>query len=86
MAGKIKDGTWSFLSAARIICRLYAKYGKRSRIFSVSPAFGAAVEALALACAALEALDDYPFEIDNTVDPNGTGEDDDIGGSAGGGV
>lgn len=83
--GKLKDGTMSFYRAAKEICRLYAKYGQASRIFAISPAFASAVAALTAACAAIEALDDFPFLIDQTTVPGGTGEDD-VGGSTGGGI
>lgn len=61
-----RDGTFSFLESARTICKLRGKFGTAVLATKVSPAFAAAVDALALACAAFEALDDHPGETDDT--------------------
>jgi len=69
MAGK-KSGTSSIIRLSRKICRLKAVWGAADLETATSPAFAAAVAALAIACAAFEAADNYPAQIDR-VNPAG---------------
>lgn len=69
MAGS-RTGTPSIIRLARKICRLQATWGATDLSSKTSPEFAAAVAALALACAAFEAADNFPAEIDN-VAPHG---------------
>jgi len=65
MAGSI-TGTPTIIKLARKICRLSSIYGARDLETKATPEFAAAVAALMLACAAFEALDDFPGQIDAT--------------------
>ena len=60
----VREGTSGIIEAARVICRLYRWRGAPLLASRTSPAFVAAVQALNAACLALEAVDDFPFEID----------------------
>jgi tetrahydromethanopterin S-methyltransferase subunit C len=73
MAGT-KTGVPSIIRLSRKICKLVAVYGAGNLTSTTSAEFAAAVAALVLACQALEALDDQPFEIDSTL-PIRVGED-----------
>lgn len=66
MAGS-KTGTPTIIRLSRKICRMRSVYGASDLSAKTSPEFAAAVAALALACAAFEALDNYPAEIDETA-------------------
>lgn len=60
------DGTSTILAASRVICRLVGRFGTARFAARTTPEFGAAVEALVVACMAFEALDDYPGQIDSS--------------------
>ncbi len=71
-----RTGTPSIIRLTRKICKVRAIYGANDLEARTTPAFKLAVDALALACAAFEALDDFPGERDNTApffsgDPDG---------------
>ena len=66
MAGS-KTGTPSIIRMARKVCQLYHKWGAADLEAKTSPAFKAAVVALAIACAAFEAADNYPGEVDSVA-------------------
>lgn len=73
MAGS-RNGGPSILDLSRRICRMEGKYGIGGFLQLTNDAtFAAAVQALAVACRAFEALDDYPGEIDRTL-PQGYGD------------
>ena len=61
-----RTGTPSIIRLVRKICKVRAIYGASDLEARTTPAYAAAVAALAVACAAFEALDDYPGERDNT--------------------
>lgn len=61
---KVKDGTSSAYRAAKTVCRLWAKYGTAAMTVKLGAPFAAAFEALAVACVAVELLDDEPLTID----------------------
>lgn len=61
-----RTGTPTIIKLARRICKLKVLYGGVDLASKTTPEFAAAVNALQLACAAFEALDDYPAQIDNT--------------------
>lgn len=69
-----RTGSSSIIELSRKICRIRAVYGASDLATRATPEVAAAVAALALACAAFEALDDQPGEIDN-VAPLRAGED-----------
>jgi hypothetical protein len=73
MAGSI-TGTPTIIRLSRKICRLVAVYGAGDLATKATPEFAAAVAALQLACAAFEALDNFPGQID-AVAPLRPGED-----------
>lgn len=73
MAGSI-TGTPTIIKLARKICALRAIYGAGDLATKATPEFAAAVALLAVACAAFEALDDFPGQIDATS-PIRSGED-----------
>jgi hypothetical protein len=62
-----RDGWSSIYQASRVICRMVGKYGTARIAAHSTPEFQAAVFALAGACLAFEALDDYPSQIDQTL-------------------
>ena len=72
MAGG-RTGTPTIIKATRVICRMVNLYGAGDLEASTTTAFAAAISALVLACAAFEALDDYPGKIDHTA-PYGAGD------------
>lgn len=65
MAGS-RTGTPSIIKLARKICKLKNLLGASNLAASTTPEFAAAVAALVVACAAFEALDDFPAEIDTS--------------------
>ena len=67
---KIRTGAWTAWQLARSVCRIYAKYGKLVIQERLGVQFANAFESLAIACAAVQFLDDYVLEIDRT-EPNG---------------
>lgn len=71
---RTRTGASSILFATRVICRQVGKYGVAGITAATTPAFGAAVSALVVACQAWEALDDYPGQIDETA-PLGVGDE-----------
>lgn len=73
MAGT-KTGTPTIIKLARKICQIRAIWGAGDLATKATPEFAAAVAALAIACAAFEALDDFPGQIDATS-PIRSGED-----------
>jgi len=73
MAGS-KTGTPTIIKLARRICKIRAIWGASDLETKTTEAFAAAVAALAVACAAFEALDDYPAQIDRTA-PFGPGDE-----------
>jgi len=73
MAGS-KTGTPTIIKLVRKICKVRAVYGAGNLATVTTPEFAEAVAALAIACAAFEALDDFPAEIDSTL-PIRAGED-----------
>lgn len=66
MAGS-RTGTPTIIKLARKICRVRATWGAGNLEAATTPAFAAAITALAAACAAFEALDDQPAQIDRVV-------------------
>lgn len=60
------DGVSSILRAGRVICRMVGRFGVVPLAARTSPELAAAAQALATACLAFEALDDYPGEHDET--------------------
>lgn len=75
MAGT-RTGTPTIIRLVRTICRIRATWGAGDLATKTTTEFAAAVTALAAACAAFEALDNYPAEIDQ-VTPQGP-EDPDL--------
>lgn len=73
MAGT-KTGTPTIIRLVRKICQLRSIWGAGDLATKTTPEFAAAVAALAVACAAFEALDDQPGQIDATA-PIRAGED-----------
>lgn len=73
MAGS-KTGTPTVIQLARHICRIKSRFGLSDLALKTTPEFEAAVNALALACAVFESLDDYPGQIDSSA-PIRPGED-----------
>jgi hypothetical protein len=69
MAGH-RTGTPLVIALSRKICKTVAKYGIADFEAATSVGFKAAIAGLVLACAAFEAADDHPAEIDDTL-PNG---------------
>ena len=67
------DGVSTIFYATRIICRMVGRFGSYRVGTRLSPEFELAVVALVAACHAFEALDDHPFEVDETP---GTGPED----------
>jgi len=65
-----RTGTPLVIKLSRKICRVVSKYGAIDLESRTSVEFKAAVAALMLACAAFEAADNYPAEIDS-VAPDG---------------
>lgn len=65
MAGS-KTGTPTIIRLVRKICRVRSVFGAGDLATKTTPEYAAAVAALAIACAAFEALDDFPGEIDSS--------------------
>jgi len=65
MAGS-RTGTPLIIALVRKICRLVSVYGASDLSAKTTPEFRSAVMALMAACAAFEALDDQPAQVDNT--------------------
>lgn len=62
-----RDGSSTILQGARLICRMVGKYGTSGFASRYEdPTFTAAVAALAAACMAFDAADDYAGLIDQT--------------------
>ena len=59
-----RTGTPTIIKLVRKVCRVYAVLGAGDLATKTTPEYALAVAALALACHAFEALDDYPGEID----------------------
>lgn len=70
-----RTGTPTIIALSRTICRIYGRLGAGDLATVATPAFAAAVAALAVACNAFAALDDYPGQIDASG-PRRAGEDD----------
>jgi hypothetical protein len=66
MAGS-RTGVPTVIRLVRRVCHIVRTYGAAGLEAATTPEFKAAVDALMLACAAFEALDDYPAEIDATL-------------------
>ncbi len=64
--GVIRDGTYTVKFVVNKLCRAYMKSGKAKLVLKYGSPFANAVEILVMACLALDALDDYPGEIDRT--------------------
>lgn len=80
-----RDGRKVILALARQVCRKVGRYGTAGVIaYTASPALGAALEAVRVACMAWESLDDKPGEIDANY-PNGNEDPGAEGGGGGGG-
>lgn len=73
MAGS-KTGTPTIIRLVRKICRVRTIFGAGDLATKTTAEYAAAVAALAVACAAFEALDDFPGQIDSTS-PIRAGED-----------
>lgn len=70
-----RTGTPSIIVLTRKICRLFYTLGAGDLASRTTPEFASAVAALAAACHAFEALDDFPGQRDNTG-PLFSGDDD----------
>lgn len=66
MAGT-RTGTPTIIKLVRRICKLKAVWGASDLAAATTPEFAAAVGVLQVACAAFEALDDFPAQIDRTA-------------------
>jgi hypothetical protein len=73
MAGS-KTGSPTVIALARHICRIKSRFGLSDLATKATPEFAAAVDALTIACAVFDALDDYPGQIDSSA-PIRPGED-----------
>lgn len=62
-----RTGVPTIVALARKICRLVAIYGAGNLQSSTSPEFNLAIIGLVTACQALEALDDFPMQIDRSA-------------------
>lgn len=69
MAGS-RTGTPTVIKFVRKVCNTVRKYGAADLAAATTPEYAAAVGTLMVACAAFEALDNYPGEIDN-IPPTG---------------
>lgn len=65
MAGG-RTGTSTIYYLAKKICKMVNIYGANDLAARTSSEMQTAVFALVAACAAFEALDDHPFEVDRT--------------------
>lgn len=61
------SGTSSILAGARLICRMVRRFGTAGLAARTSADFATAVVALEVACAALEAADDWVGQVDFTA-------------------
>lgn len=59
-----KTGAPTIIVLVRHICRLVNKYGAGNLSTLATPEFAEAVLVLVAACAAFEALDDFPGQVD----------------------
>lgn len=66
MAGS-RTGSPTIIALARKICRIRAVWGAADLTAKTTSDFTAAITALALACAAFEALDEQPAQIDSVA-------------------
>lgn len=66
MAGR-RTGTPLVIALSRKICKTVAKYGASDLEASTSNQFKLAIATLMLACAAFDAADDHPGEVDATA-------------------
>lgn len=71
--GGSRTGTPMIVTLVRHICRVYGRFGAADLAAKTTPEFAAAVATLVAACAVFEALDDQPYQIDNTA-PRGPGD------------
>jgi len=69
-----RTGTPTIIVLVRKVCRLFNVLGASDLATKTTPEFATAVAALAAACHAFEALDDYPAQIDYSG-PIRAGED-----------
>jgi hypothetical protein len=69
MAGS-RTGTPTIIRTARVICRMVNVHGASDLAAKTSSGYAAAVLALVAACAAFEAADNFPGQIDR-VAPDG---------------
>lgn len=69
MAGS-RTGVPTIIRLVRKICDVVRTYGAQGLAAATTPQYAAAISALMLACAAFEALDNAPGEIDG-IDPVG---------------
>lgn len=69
MAGS-RTGTPLVIKLVRKICATVRKYGASDLAAATTPELAAAIGALMIACAAFEALDNFPGEIDG-IPPDG---------------
>lgn len=66
MAGS-RTGTPTIIRLVRKICKVKNAWGAFDLQAKTTPEFAAAVVALTVACAAFEALDNYPAEIEEVA-------------------
>lgn len=66
MAGS-RTGTASIVALTRKICKLIGTYGAGDLAARTTTEFAAAVFALQAACAAFEALDNFPMQVDTSA-------------------
>ncbi len=71
---KLVTGSSTIIRLSRKICSIVGRFGAGDLSTRATPEMAAAVNALVLACAAFEALDDFPGQIDATA-PIRSGED-----------
>ncbi len=70
------NGVSTILGAARLICKMVKRFGTAPLAERTSVEFAGAVAALALACTALEAMDDFVNVIDRTGGGSGALDED----------
>lgn len=70
---KTKTGASSIIRLVRKICSLVGRFGAADLAAKTSAEYAAAVFTLVTVCAAFEAADDYPGQIDATA-PFGPGD------------
>lgn len=64
MAGS-RTGTPTIIKLVRKLCAIVRKYGASDLASATSDAYAAAIATLMIACAAFEAADNSPGEVDN---------------------